>query len=140
VERVVDGDTVRIKGVKAPVRLYGIDAPEMTQNGGPAARLFLRGLTEGKPLSMEDTGKDCFGRGTVKIWADGKYVNLEMVRAGHAWWYNSFAPDDNDLARAELDARRSHRGLWAAPEEPAAFRKEALNRRRAPADPDERTR
>jgi endonuclease YncB( thermonuclease family) len=123
VEHVVDGDTVKLKNEKTGYRLYGIDAPELKQPGGPQARIWLKNMLEGKTVKVEEIKGDRYGRKVIKIWLDGKYINLEIVKAGWAWWYNFFAPDDSDIALAELDARRKKRGLWAEPDPPAEFRK-----------------
>lgn len=40
-------------------------------------------------------------------------VNLELFRRGLAWWYRHYAPKDKELARAEEEARKAKRGLWA---------------------------
>ena len=44
---------------------------------------------------------------------DGKSLNMELVEAGLAWWYQRYAPDDRELAEAEKEARAAKRGLWA---------------------------
>ena len=46
----------------------------------------------------------------------GRSVNLELVEAGFAWWSEKYAPDDEQLAEAEKEARAEKRGLWAGPE------------------------
>ena len=47
---------------------------------------------------------------------DGRSINLELVEAGLAWWYEKYAPDDTPLAEAEAKARAEKRGLWADPD------------------------
>jgi endonuclease YncB( thermonuclease family) len=59
VERVVDGDTIVINGV-GPVRLIGIDAPEIGGNADPAvarqAAEAVRLLAEGVSVRLEVNG------------------------------------------------------------------------------------
>jgi micrococcal nuclease len=47
------------------------------------------------------------------ILPDGRNLNHEIVRAGLAWWFRRYAPDDEDLKRLEAQARQAKRGLWA---------------------------
>ena len=59
---------------------------------------------------------DRYGRtvGEV-ILPDGRVLNHELVRAGLAWWYRRYAPDDKTLEQLERGARGANRGLWADP-------------------------
>ena len=61
---------------------------------------------------------------------EGLDINLEMVRAGLAWWYRKYASEQNAGDRvlyeaAEKDARENRRGLWVDPQPvpPWAWRK-----------------
>ena len=47
--------------------------------------------------------------------ADGRIVNHELVKAGFAWWYQKYAPDDETLKQLEHEAREAKRGLWVDP-------------------------
>ena len=44
---------------------------------------------------------------------DGRSLNQELVKAGMAWWYRQYAPNDATLAQLEAEARTAKRGLWA---------------------------
>jgi len=57
---------------------------------------------------------DRYGRtvGEVVL-PDGRSLNRELVRAGLAWWYQHYAPHDQDLERLEQQARAARRDLWA---------------------------
>ncbi len=59
---------------------------------------------------------DRFGRtvGEVTL-PDGRVLNHELVRAGLAWWYRRYAPEDDTLKQLEAEARQAKRGLWADP-------------------------
>jgi hypothetical protein len=57
---------------------------------------------------------DRYGRlvGDVLL-PDGRILNQELVKAGMAWWYRPYAPNDPTLAQLEAEARTAKRGLWA---------------------------
>ncbi len=63
---------------------------------------------------MQGVDRDRYGRTVgVVLLPDGRSLNHELVRAGLAWWYRRYAPDDETLAQLERDARGAERGLWA---------------------------
>jgi micrococcal nuclease len=94
-----DGDTIRLDidlgfGIwrhNEPIRLLGIDAPELGTPLGPAARDYLRDkLPIGAPLVIQ-TAKDKsdkYGRLLGVIWPGtapiGASVNELLIHAGHA--------------------------------------------------------
>ncbi len=43
---------------------------------------------------------------------DGRALNRELVKAGFAWWYRRYAPEDERLKQLEAEARAAKRGLW----------------------------
>ncbi len=46
---------------------------------------------------------------------DGRSLNHELVKAGFAWWYRKYAPEDDTLKQLEEEARQAKRGLWVDP-------------------------
>lgn len=108
---VTDGDTIRIGDAR--IRLYGIDAPETDQAYGDESTSMLEYLIGNSSVDVEVVDIDRYGRYIGKIYVDGVYLNLEMVKQGCAWYYYDYA-DDRDLEEAELEARRYYRGLWAS--------------------------
>ncbi len=115
---VADGDTITVlsKGKPVRIRLHGIDCPEKRQAFGKRAKQFTSRLTYGKEVTVKDHGLDRYGRtiGDVLL-PDGRVLNRELVKAGFAWWYRRYAPDDETLAQLEREARGAQRGLWADP-------------------------
>ncbi len=113
---VSDGDTITVltKGKPIRIRLHGIDCPEKRQAFGKRAKQFTSRLTYGKEVTVKDLGQDRYGRtiGDV-ILPDGRVLNQELVKAGFAWWYRRYAPDDDMLKQLEREARAVKRGLWA---------------------------
>ena len=101
--KVVDGDTIDVildMGFdimyKQRVRLFGIDTPEsrtrdkVEKKYGLLAKKFLtETLKKGKIVIKthkgEETGK--FGRILGEIFVDGKNINMEMCKKGHAVAY-----------------------------------------------------
>ena len=116
---VVDGDTLHascdsLKTVT--IRLYGADAPEMSQPSGPMARAALGSLLVGQTLTIQPITHDRYGRLVAQI-ATPVYPNIakRQVETGLAWWSPQYAPDARDLRAAEDTARAGKRGLWSMP-------------------------
>ena len=111
---VYDGDTVlmNMNGEKRKIRLYGIDAPEMSQEFGDKSRALLSRLVEKKKITVSVTGEDRYGRVIGVIFVDGMDVNALMLKNGAAWHYKDF---DKSTEYAELEslARMERLGLWA---------------------------
>ncbi len=97
---VADGDTITVlhSGKPVRIRLNGIDCPEKRQAFGKRAKQFTSRLTYGKAVTVKDLGQDRYGRtiGDV-ILPDGRSLNKELVKAGFAWWYRKYAPDNETL-------------------------------------------
>jgi micrococcal nuclease len=49
------------------------------------------------------------------ILPDGRNLNQEIVKAGFAWWFRKYAPNDKFLEALESAARKAKRGLWVGP-------------------------
>lgn len=114
---VADGDTITVRlpnGEREKVRVWGIDAPEGAQEHGAAARAKLTELVRGKLVRIEYNERDKYHRILGRIYTDGVYINLKMVKTGYAWHYAYFAPAADDIRRAEAAARQAHIGLWSA--------------------------
>lgn len=130
---VSDGDTVKVldqSNTEWKIRLMGIDAPEKRQAFGNSSKSNLSDLVFGKPVTVEYSKKDKYGRTVGKIRVNGIDANLEQVKAGLAWHYKKYekeqSEEDRDTyAREEDQARTRQRGLWrdAAPEPPWDWRK-----------------
>jgi len=115
--RVLDGDTMTVAG--EPVRLHGIDAPELDQtywingserNCGAMALAALEALTAGIWLRCEAIERDCYGRLVAKCFSpNGVDVGRRLVAAG---WALAFRRYSLDYVAAEDEAREAFRGLW----------------------------
>lgn len=103
---VIDGDTIDLDGTR--IRLFGIDAPEIGQDGGKLARAQLSTLLDGKSLEGQYKAIDHYGRTVAVLFADGINVNAEMVKTGYALGDHY----SGTLVREEKRARRQKLGLW----------------------------
>lgn len=124
---VPDGDTLWVKpesgGEPRKLRLQGLDAPEICQRGGLAARDALRDLVTQKVLLVDVRYQDDYGRGLARLRVDDQDVGAALVAAGHAWsnrWRRSHGP----YGAQETAARVARRGVFAEPypETPRRFR------------------
>lgn len=116
---VRDGDTLDLltaDGRQVRVRLHGIDAPEFGQRFHREATAFVRDRIGGRRVRVERVDVDQFDRLIGQVWLADQRFNAEIVRAGWAWRYRQYAPDDAELAAAEAQAREAKRGLWADPQ------------------------
>ncbi len=84
-ERVLDGDTIEIN--KKRIRLWGIDAPEVSQKSfegkeiGLISKAFLSQLIEGKEIKVVITHRGYYGRMIGKIYVGKKFINFEMIKS-----------------------------------------------------------
>ena len=129
VQRVLDGDTLAVANGEYTirVRLYGVDAPEKTQAGGAESAAFTEKLALNQPAILVERAIDRYGRVVCDVMlSDGRLLNEEIVRAGHGWWYERYAPLSTGLRVLESEARAQRRGLWADlhPQAPWEWRKE----------------
>ena len=127
---VVDGDSLWVRpeggGVRARLRLEGIDAPEICQDQGPEARAALQALALGRRVRVTVRTYDRYGRAIASVVRLDGEVDLagRMVASGQAWnetfrWHQGLYPQEQEAAR------KARLGLFAArdPEPPADFRR-----------------
>lgn len=128
VTRVVDGDTLWVKTSTSSkplkVRIQGIDAPEICQPGGLAARDFLMQKVSGQQVTVTSGARDDYGRTVGTVHWQGQDIGRWLVAQGHAWVYtyrSKKAPYSEEFSRAQGERR----GLFSAAvvEEPREFRK-----------------
>ena len=127
VTHVLDGDTIYVQvagqGPSVSVRLMGIDAPEICQSGGPAARDALRERVQGQAVSLLRRGFDDYGRELAIVYWQGQDVARLLVQQGLAWSYR-VGRDPGPYADDQKLARAQRLGLFADPsaELPRKFR------------------
>lgn len=112
---VHDGDSLtclveQAKTVK--VRLSEIDAPELGQAFGRAAKKALSDACFGADADLNVVTQDKYGRTVARVSCDGVDVNARMVSDGMAWVYDRYATD-TALYGLQDAARAEGRGLWS---------------------------
>jgi endonuclease YncB( thermonuclease family) len=119
-DRIVDGDTLWVQrsSERVKVRLLRIDTPERGEFGfDQATRELTRWVRNAKSLRLEYDGdrKDRYGRELCYVWADDVLVNAEIVRSGWSPFFTRYGAGKYaaQFERAEREARREKRGLWA---------------------------
>src|SRR5688572_1529909 len=96
---IADGDTISVMhdGKAEKVRLNGIDAPEKGQPFTNRAKQFVSELAFGREVRVETKGQDRYGRSIGELFLpDGRDLNHEIVKAGFAWWFRRYPPNDKE--------------------------------------------
>ena len=102
---VIDVDTIFSEGRK--IRLHGIDAPEMDQAGGPAAKALLDHMLSGEKITVVQTGEDQYGRLVARLHTHEGDICRIMVARGYA-----VASFHDDYKSTQKRAERQRSGLW----------------------------
>lgn len=133
----IDGDTLRMPS-GPNVRLWGIDAPELNQQGwgqefqpvpiGQNARTALETIATSGALDLGKVMSQSYGRDVRPATADDRDVGLSMLRGGNALAAPSYLaaePQRRDqYMEAERLARQNRLGMHGTfAQEPAAHRK-----------------
>jgi micrococcal nuclease len=126
---VVDGDTLYVRplegGKPVSVRIDGIDAPEICQAGGAAAREVLRQRVLGQQVRVQAKAHDRYSRLVAGIVKGNVDQGAEMVATGQAWAYR-YEVGRGPYASLQRRAEAAQLGLFSFgsyPQTPAAFRK-----------------
>jgi endonuclease YncB( thermonuclease family) len=116
VTRVSDGDTLWVRpaagGKPVKLRIDGIDAPEICQAGGHAARAALAQRLRGHRLEVEPRRKDDYGRTVAVLRLNGEDLGGWLVSHGHAW-SSGFGREGGRYAAQQQGAQAAGRGLFA---------------------------
>ncbi|RLS35043.1 MAG: thermonuclease family protein [Planctomycetota bacterium] len=126
---VHDGDTItglNANNEQVKIRLDAIDAPELKQPYGQAAKKALSDMVFGKDVLLYPKTKDRYGRTVGHVVVGKKDVNLALLEGGMAWHYTQYDKNKR-MGQAEVEARAAHRGLWqdTQPVPPWDWRKNA---------------
>lgn len=128
VSHVFDGDTLWVRpsdgGRTRKLRIEGIDAPEICQEGGVAARDALRQRLSGRTVTVHEHRRDTYGRPLVDVALGNEDIAAWMVQEGWAWSYR-WRDDPGPFVREEASARSKKRGIFGetSAEEPRGFRR-----------------
>lgn len=124
VERVVDGDTLLLKG-GTRVRLIGVNTPETKHPDRPPepwgreASEFTRRQVEHREVTLQfdRERRDRYRRVLAYVYVGDRCLNEEIIRAGYSRAETQF-PYSNRMKKrfreAESEAREQLRGIWSA--------------------------
>ena len=122
VERVIDGDTLRLEDGRQ-VRLLGVDTPESKHSEVPVqvfskeAYEFSRQMVEGFKVRLECDVEptDKYGRTLAYIYLeDGRMLNEELLKRGYAYVLRYYPfKKKADFLKIQDKARQEQRGLWS---------------------------
>ena len=131
---VADGDTITVEpvqgGDRSRVRLAGIDAPELRQPYGQAARVFVSEAVLYKKVHLISERSDRYGRIVAVVEIPGVGVLQELLlEAGLAWVWPRYCRDCKKWEAMQAKAKAQGIGLWAdkKPVEPWEWRKQHSN-------------
>lgn len=79
---VIDGDTLRIDSQS--IRLQGLDAEELSEPTGPAARAVMQGIVAGKTVECIPDGTKSYNRVVARCYIDGIDVAIPLIAGGWA--------------------------------------------------------
>jgi micrococcal nuclease len=99
--KVRDADTIVVDGT--PVRLQGVDAPELKTRAGKDSRRWMVNYLAGKDVECELNGERSYDRWIGVCYAGGVDIGAAVIAAGHA-----------------LDCKRYSGGRYRHLETPAA--------------------
>lgn len=118
-----DGDTLRVRRLdnhrSYKVRLFAIDAPEISQEAGVASRDALCSLIDSNNVVVRPTGAVSYGRLVARVYVGDDYLNEAQVTDGWAWHYDHYTqgqPEHSAFAELQESAEGDGSGLWAYPE------------------------
>jgi micrococcal nuclease len=127
VVQVLDGDTIEVEagGKTVRVRYIGIDTPEMNYDQRKVRDCYANEakvkneslvLDKSVQLVRDVRDKDDYGRLLRYVYADGVFVNQELVLGGYA---RAIAVGKDtaryeELKASETAAKNDERGIWSA--------------------------
>ena len=79
---VVDGDTIRIDG--RSIRLQGLDAEELSETNGPAARLVMQQIVKGQTVTCVPDGTVSYERVVARCYIHDIDIAIPLIAAGWA--------------------------------------------------------
>lgn len=110
---VIDGNTLEVftaENETYKILLHGIDCPELGQEFGERAKMFLEKLILNKSVNAEIQGKDRWGNRLAVVLIDGKDPREELLQEGLAW-----TAERNPIETFESikeKAKQKGKGLW----------------------------
>lgn len=114
-----DGDTLQatVNGQGITVRLACVDAPESVQPQGREAADRLRQLLpRNTPVELRKVDIDRYNRTVAEVYKNGRSIDLQLVREGHAVVYRDYladCPNSAEYLAAEATAQAEELAFWS---------------------------
>ncbi len=135
VDHIVDGDTIFVNKINyngskenksIKVRMFGIDAPEISQDYGTNSRDYLSSLLKGKTVEIRGGNYDRYGRLLAVVYLNNENINEKMIQTGNAWWYDRYDPKNKNSKKYLEEAKKKKIGIFSRANyiEPWKFRKD----------------
>ena len=113
VVEVVDGDTFFIQN-RQPVRLYGVNAPELGNCYSEESKSELTNIFLGKEVRLTGLQADHYGRVVADVYLkDGTYINLHMVKNGFVAYIRAYDQNITQMKKAGEYARQNKLGVFS---------------------------
>lgn len=123
VVEVVDGDTFFTQN-RQPIRLYGVNAPELGNCYSEESKNELTKIILGKEVRLTGLQADHYGRVVADVYLkDGTYVNLHMVKNGFTAYIRAYDQNIAKMKEVGEYARQNKLGVFS----PACFQTEPEN-------------
>lgn len=114
VVEVVDGDTFFIQN-RQPIRLYGVNAPEIGNCYSEESKNELTKMILGKEVRLTGLQADRYGRVVADVYLkDGRYINLHMVKGGYAVYVRAYDQNIEKMKEVGGIARQNKIGIFSS--------------------------
>lgn len=109
---VIDGDTLVLAG-QVRIRLRSLDAPELTNCGGPEAKAELEKWVLGKKVEIKEKVVDQQARPMAFVYIDEVLVNLKMLESGWVRFHSDSSSVRQLLKEAGNKAKENSLGIFS---------------------------
>lgn len=113
VVEIIDGDTFFIENHQR-IRLFGVNAPELSYCMGNDAKNALSSLILGKRVHIRNPVSDRYGRIMALVYQDRTFVNDVMLRSGLAQYDGAGLREREQLYQADMYARKNKIGIYSS--------------------------
>lgn len=110
---ITDGDTFVISSGQ-PIRLYGIDAPEIQYCFGQKSKEALGKQILGKKVMLKEPMTDRYGRIMALVYLNDKLINEFMVKNGYARSQGQGESEIKRILDANNFARENNLGIYSS--------------------------
>lgn len=112
VTEVIDGDTFRI-GNRQTIRIYGVDAPELSLCFGQEAKDALTKKILNKKVILKSPRTDYWRRVEAYVYMDGEFVNEYLAKNGYGADHSDGAIESVIIKEAGNFAQTNRIGIYS---------------------------